>query len=200
MRATPHLPFATLLEFVEQHRSIRGRGRSAHLSACSQCRQVLEELQAIMAAIREGDAGDAPDLWQARAMLRQVRPPSVRPLGAIEAEIVHDSDSALLAGVRLATSADRHWLLVAGPFEIEVTLAARASEVSWPLSGQVFGGEGGAGFLQGASVSLIEEGAERERRELLPTGEFLLRSWPYARCHLRFDGPGWSVSTPLLEP
>ncbi len=195
-----HLSFRNLLDMAEGRRSSRTRLRTAHLSRCAHCQARVAKLEAVVKSIRQGDAGDAPDLWQARAMLRQARPARTEPMGHIEADIVRDSDRYVQTGTRSSVAADRHWLLVAGRSEIEVTLLGSSAEARWALSGQLFVEEGGAASMRGATVTLIEDGVERERAELFPTGEFLLRSRPRSLCRLHFEGPGWSVVTPPLAP
>lgn len=207
MGESMHAPLEALVELAEIRAGQRATESSVsspwaeHVARCAECGRGMNEFEEILRSLREGDSGDAPDTWIRRAELRAVPRHAVSGLkGELRGDLVFDNAFDRFSGTRADSLLVRQFVVAADRLQIEISLAPEGGPDRWPLTGQIFVGEGPPVPLRDCRVALIEEGIERDRTTATENGEFMLESRPRGRFELRIQGEDWVVVTPALVP
>src|SRR5687767_13021924 len=192
MNASSHIPFEMLADIAENH--VTGAELSAamaHVSGCSDCDDILRQLQQLIVMMKADTSDDAPgDLW--RAAINSFSPERKMPVRRIIAVLTFDSRKAGSAfGMRSIRSASRQLLYSAQDTDVDLRVSVQNNECV--LSGQVIREDCHGGLVE---ISGEAGSAAAALNELC---EFTLPPIPVGSYSLIVKMPDVEIEIPDLD-
>ena len=164
---------------------------SAHLSACTECSELVAALRLVAdLALRDSvDTPNANTIHAAEAIFSMWTPDRVRLFSPAAAQLVFDSFAApALAGIRSGQPMYRQLLYEARPYAIDLRVDHPRGERRMSLTGQVATVDA-TRPVSGVRVTLLSDAGARmiEQVRTNAEGEFHFEYEPAPRLQLRVD-------------
>ncbi len=166
-----------------------------HLTSCSDCTELKQELQSLVSRLRQEASFDPPaDLVQWGVNLFQpVMQPRTGGLPKFIASLVFDTfDQPMFAGMRRVGTPPRQLLFRAGEVDVDVKIESLEANDRITLVGQVL--SGAAKFFDNTPVKLESHGIVRYRTKTNVVGEFSFDEVPKDTYHLSVDLPEGQIT------
>ena len=167
-----------------------------HLSKCSDCADIKEELRLLVLRLQEDTMFEPPaELVQWGVSLFQplLQPSNGGKLRKLIAALVFDTfDQPLLAGVRRVGAPPRQLLFRAGDVDVDVKIESMEANDRITLVGQVLSTT--AKFFDNTPVKLESHGIVRYRTMTNLVGEFSFDEVPKDTYHLSVDLPEGQIT------
>jgi hypothetical protein len=191
-----HVSAEALMNYVEgrvsdaEHTAVE-----THLTACRECVELKQELQALSFRLRQDASFEPPaDLVEWGIHLFQ---PIMRPenggLPKFIASLVFDTfDQPMFAGMRRVGTPPRQLLFRAGEIDVDVKIESMEANDRITLAGQVL--SAGTKFFDDTPVKLESHGIVRYRTKTNVVGEFIFDEVPKDTYHLSVDVPEGQIT------
>lgn len=191
-----HIAADRLIDYVDGLASDHEKSAiTVHLSSCTDCAELKQELQSLILRLKEDAAFEPPaELLQWGINLFQpVTRPKPDGIRKFIASLIFDTlDQPLFAGVRRAGSPPRQLLFRAGDVDIDVKIESMEANDRVTFAGQVLSGE--TTFFSDAPVKLESQGVVRYQTKTNAVGEFSFEEVPKDTYHLSVDLPEGQVT------
>jgi len=171
---------------------------SSHLTECSDCLEVHQELQKFIFKLTSDSSFEPPaDVLQWGVSLFQPMLQPQETVGGkarrIIASLIFDTfDAPMLAGVRRVGSAPRQLLFRAGDIDIDLKIESADATDRISLVGQVL--SSGERFFDNTPVKLESHGMVRYKALTNAVGEFAFDEVPKDTYHLSVDLPEGQIT------
>jgi hypothetical protein len=192
-----HINTEDLVDYMDGR--VSGEGKLAlesHLSNCSDCVELKEELRVLVLRLQEDTTFEPPaELVQWGVSLFQplLQPSTGGKLRKLIASLVFDTfDQPLLAGVRRVGAPPRQLLFRAGDVDVDVKIESMEANDRITLVGQVLSTT--AKFFDNTPVKLESHGIVRYRTMTNLVGEFSFDEVPKDTYHLSVDLPEGQIT------
>jgi hypothetical protein len=192
-----HINTEDLVDYMDGR--VSGEGKLAvenHLSKCSDCVELKEELRMLVLRLQEDTTFEPPaELVQWGVSLFQplLQPSTGGKLRKLIAALVFDTfDQPLLAGVRRVGAPPRQLLFRAGDVDVDVKIESMEANDRITLVGQVLSTT--AKFFDNTPVKLESHGIVRYRTMTNLVGEFSFDEVPKDTYHLSVDLPEGQIT------
>jgi len=192
-----HINTEDLVDYMDGR--VSGEGKLAvenHLSKCSDCVELKEELRLLVLRLQEDTTFEPPaELVQWGVSLFQplLQPSTGGKLRKLIAALVFDTfDQPLLAGVRRVGAPPRQLLFRAGDVDVDVKIESMEANDRITLVGQVLSTT--AKFFDNTPVKLESHGIVRYRTMTNLVGEFSFDEVPKDTYHLSVDLPEGQIT------
>jgi len=193
-----HVTVENLIDYIE-HRtsSVEKSTLEDHLANCSDCGELNQEFQVVIARLREDASFEPPaELLQWGINLFQ---PVAQPKGVASglrkfiASLIFDTyDQPMMAGVRRVGAPPRQLLFRAGDVDVDVKIESMEANDRITLVGQVLSSN--AKFFDNTPVKLESHGIVRYRTRTNVVGEFSFDEVPKDTYHLSVDLPEGQIT------
>jgi len=193
-----HVTVDNLIDYIEDQASdVEKSTLENHLTNCSECEELKQEFQVMIARLREDASFEPPaELLQWGIKLFQ---PVAQPKGAASglrkfiASLVFDTyDQPMMAGVRRVGAPPRQLLFRAGDVDVDVKIESMEANDRITLVGQVLSSN--AKFFDNTPVKLESHGIVRYRTRTNVVGEFSFDEVPKDTYHLSVDLPEGQIT------
>ena len=170
----------------------------SHVSTCSDCAELKQELQTLSVQLREDSSYEPPaELVQwGIALFQPLLQPATESGGKLRkiiAALVFDTyDEPLTAGVRRVGAPPRQLLFRAGGVDVDVKIESVESNDRITLVGQVLSNN--SKFFDNTPVKLESHGIVRYRTMTNVVGEFTFDEVPKDTYHLSVDLPEGQIT------
>lgn len=153
---SPHIEFERIADLVEGRASNDERAVSmAHISSCSQCSDMIHEIEQTINLMKTDASQDAPDHLIAAALRAFRSRTTSQQSGLRRVLAVLKFDSLTLTpafGLRSSAQSERQLIFSAGDNELQLQVSPTGEE--WTIAGQVLGScSGGSIELRGAGFT-----------------------------------------------
>jgi len=176
-----HLNSETIIDLIE------GRNESRHPDECPECRQRLEEWRQFHSRLQLGYLHDAPAALLNAAY--EVVVPRAKFREVLASMIFDSFTQPAFAGARGAGTARQ---LVLRAAEVDVHVRIGGTPESRQITGQILA-RGERGFVNTASVHLLQDGTRIRSTTLDPLGEFEFENAPEGLLSLEIALPDLTV-------
>ena len=167
-----------------------------HLSSCSDCSELRQELHSLVSHLQRDSACEPPsDLvkWGVELFQPVMQPAAGGRIRKIIAALVFDTfEQPALAGVRRVGAPPRQLLFRAGDVDVDVKIEAMEANDRITLVGQVL--SSGAKFFDNTPVKLESHGIVRYKTRTNLVGEFSFDEVPKDTYHLSVDLPEGQIT------
>jgi len=167
-----------------------------HLSACSECAELRQELHHLVSQLQQDSACEPPSdalQWGIELFQPVMQPASGGRIRKIIAALVFDTfDQPALAGIRRVGAPPRQLLFRAGDVDVDVKIESMEANDRITLVGQVL--SGGAKFFDNTPVKLESHGIVRYKTRTNLVGEFSFDEVPKDTYHLSVDLPEGQIT------
>jgi hypothetical protein len=194
-----HVSIEELADYIDGRCSEAEKsGVDGHLTSCTECTGIKQELQALVLNLREDSSFEPPaDLVQWGVDLFQpVMQPSVgnsTRLRKFIASLVFDTfEQPMPAGVRRLGAPPRQLLFRAGDVDVDVKIESMEANDRITLIGQVLSNT--EKFFDNTPVKLESHGVIRYRTNTNVVGEFSFDEVPKDTYHLSVDLPEGQIT------
>jgi len=192
-----HINTEDLVDYTDGRVSDEGKlAVEDHLSKCSDCAEMKEELRLLVLRLQEDTTFEPPaELVQWGVSLFQplLQPSSGGKLRKLIASLVFDTfDQPMLAGVRRVGAPPRQLLFRAGDVDVDVKIESMETNDRITLVGQVLSTT--AKFFDNTPVKLESHGIVRYRTMTNLVGEFSFDEVPKDTYHLSVDLPEGQIT------
>jgi putative zinc finger protein len=192
-----HINTEDLVDYMDGRVSDEGKLElENHLSKCSNCAEMKEELQLLVLRLQEDATFEPPaELVQWGVSLFQplLQPSTGGKLRKLIAALVFDTfDQPMLAGVRRVGAPPRQLLFRAGDVDVDVKIESMEANDRITLVGQVLSTT--AKFFDNTPVKLESHGIVRYRTMTNLVGEFSFDEVPKDTYHLSVDLPEGQIT------
>ena len=194
-----HLSTENLMEYVDGHATSESKTTvESHLSKCSDCLELKQELEQFILQLQADAAFEPPaELVQWGVNLFQ---PMLQPKEAVGgkvrrfvASLVFDTfDEPMLAGVRRVGAPPRQLLFRAGDVDVDVKIESMEANDRISLVGQVLSNT--EKFFDNTPVKLESHGTVRYKTMTNFVGEFAFDEVPKDTYHLSVDLPEGQIT------
>ena len=192
-----HVTLENLIDYIE-HRtsSVEKSTLEDHLTNCSDCGELNQEFQVVIARLRE-DASFEPPVellqWGINLFQPVAQPKGASGLRKFIASLVFDTyDQPMMAGVRRVGAPPRQLLFRAGDVDVDVKIESMEANNRITLVGQVLSSN--AKFFDNTPVKLESHGIVRYRTRTNVVGEFSFDEVPKDTYHLSVDLPEGQIT------
>ena len=194
-----HLNAENLMEYVDGQATVDAKTAvESHLSQCSDCTELKQELEQFILQLRNDAAFEPPaELVQWSVNLFQ---PMLQPKETVGgkvrkfvASLVFDTfDEPMLAGVRRVGAPPRQLLFRAGDVDVDVKIESMEANDRISLVGQVLSNT--EKFFDNTPVKLESHGTVRYKTMTNFVGEFAFDEVPKDTYHLSVDLPEGQIT------
>jgi hypothetical protein len=193
-----HVSFEDLANYMDGQVSESTSAVEKHLSTCSECSRMKNELHDLSVQLREDSNYEPPAelvQWGVSLFQPMLQPPvkTGGKLRKIIASLVFDTyDEPALAGVRRMGAPPRQLLFRAGSVDVDVKIESMEANDRISLVGQVLAPS--AKFFENTPVKLESNGAIRYKTMTNVVGEFTFDEVPKDTYHLSVDLPEGQIT------
>jgi hypothetical protein len=192
-----HLKVENIVTYIEGRAStVETLTAKEHLSTCSECSELRQELQGLVTQLREDSSFEPPTelvQWGVSLFQPVIQPETGGKLRKIIASLIFDTyDQPMLAGVRRVGVPPRQLLFRAGDVDVDVKIESMEANDRITLVGQVLSSD--TKFFDNTPVKLESHGMVRYRTRTNVVGEFSFDEVPKDTYHLSVDLPEGQIT------
>lgn len=192
-----HLTVENILNYMDvQVSDVEKSTLEGHITSCSECSELQQELQTFMTRLQEDSSFEPPaDVvqWGVNLFQPVMQPSAGGKLRKIIASLVFDTfNEPRVSGVRRVGAPPRQLLFRAGDVDVDVKIESMEANDRITLVGQVL--SSASKFFDNTPVKLESHGIVRYRTSTNVVGEFSFDEVPKDTYHLSVDLPEGQIT------
>ena len=192
-----HITVEKLISYMDgQASDVEKSNVISHLSGCTECTELKEELDGFIIRLLEDSTYEPPAnlvQWGVNLFQPVMQTETGGKLRKYIASLIFDTfDQPMLAGVRRVGAPPRQLLFRAGDVDVDVKIESMEANNRITLVGQVL--SSATKFFENTPVKLESHGIVRYRTKTNPVGEFSFDEVPKDTYHLSVDLPEGQIT------